>query len=348
MLDENALTPKQVAGLIPEYNDLKAKTSDDIVSFGKVAVEGMIGSWKYRINGSKSHLEKLKKLAKFFAKANAKKIKREAAKFENPTFPKIGPFGKERGGIFGDGENEPLDAASINRQRGATTFNVCGWCKHAGCGTCRYNYCISTSCDIISDAGMGRGYEKDKTFFNTPCVIQSFNDAMFDKVREGLAKNIAKTEAAILATQEKIDLLKRLSEKAEKKPALPDHRPCTWFNIDDPIVCFVGKWKEKINQSLLFAKGKVIMGYRHHDGCVSVCFDEKVHAGEYLDGHGGGYGMSRPEIMHEWEFEYLLKHPDFAEVWAGMGAGKNLKDHDKDVFLEALQSIRKSRNIPML
>lgn len=38
-----------------------------------------------------------------------------------------------------------------------------------------------------------------------------------------------------------------------------------------------------------------------------------------LEGHGGGYGMSRPEIMHKWEFDYLVAHPEFAAVWLRQG-----------------------------
>ena len=51
------------------------------------------------------------------------------------------------------------------------------------------------------------------------------------------------------------------------------------------------------------------------DGCVSVCADEKIHDGDYCDGCGLGYGLSRPEVLHKWEYEYLKSHPDYLKVW---------------------------------
>jgi len=324
----------ETAALIPEYWDLTATTVEDIVFFGKISIREMIRSWRSHASSLNSQIKEVDEKLKLMSGKTATDIIEIAKQSENPEFPHIGV----REDSWSE-DPEPLDAASINRKRGATTFNVCGWCKFTGGGSCRYDYHISTSCSIVTDAGM----KDEERKFNTPCVFKTADDSFFDKIRNGLESNRTRLIEEKRQTDQKIKLLLTLEKRAEVKPAMPDRRPHDWFNEDNPVMCYVGKWKERIvpNQ---FATAKVINGYRHHDGCVSVCYDQRVHNGDYLEGHGGGYGMSRPEVMHVWEFEYLLAHPDFASLWAKKGTSKHLKDFDAEKFLGAMAKEATSRN----
>lgn len=248
-----------------------------------------------------------------------------AKSFENPNFP--------HNGIERDswGDVEPLDQASKERKSGATTFNFCGWCKYASGGTCRYGYHITTQCGLLSDAGINGA----EAHFNTPCFLPGSSPKLLDQMINGLIGTLGKNIAAKHITDQKIKYLMSLERKAETKAALPDHRPYNWFNIDDPVVCFVTDFPGRTT-NLNLAKGNVVNGYRHHDGCVSVKFKVQLHDGENLSGWGGGYGMGRPEVMHKWEFEYLRKHPEFARIWAIQGVGSGIKGFSPKKFLELL------------
>lgn len=324
----------EVAGLIPQYWDLTASNVEDIVFFGKITIREMIRSWRSHASSLSSSIKTVDERLKLMSGKTAKDIIQIAKQSENPEFPQIGV----RRDSWGD-DPEPLDAASINREHGATTFNVCGWCKYAGGGSCRYNYHISTSCGIVNDAGMK---DEDRKF-NTPCVFKTANDSFFDQIRNGLEGTRRRLIEEKRQTDRKIKLLLTLEKRAEKKPAMPNNRPYDWFNVNDPVMCFIGKWQERIVPDQ-FATAKVINGYRHHDGCVSVSYDKRVHSGDYLEGHGGGYGMSRPEVMHVWEFEYLLAHPDFASLWSKKGTSKHLEGFDAEKFLGAMAKEATSRN----
>ena len=335
MKSMKSLNSSEVAALIPQYWDVTASTVEDVIFFGQITIHEMMRSWRCTANGLASQIKDVDDKLKLLKDKGASDIRESAKQYESPEFPHVGvPKGSW------SRNPEPLDAASINRKHDATTFNFCGWCKYVGGGSCRYNYHITTSCSIKNAAGM----EDEEHPFNTPCFLKEAPDKVFDEIRKGLTRERERLIEDKRKTDEKIGLLLTLEKRAEKKPAMPGHRPHDWFNVDDPVVCYVGKWKECIVRDN-FATAKVINGYRHHDGYVSVCYEERVHTGEYLEGHGGGYGMSRPEVMHAWEFEYLLGHPDFASLWSKKGTSKHLEGFDAEQFLGAFarEAVRRGR-----
>lgn len=319
------ITNPKVAALIPDYWDLTASIVEDIVFFGKVTIRQMIRSWRSDAYGFISQIKDADEKLKFLQGKAAANIREIAKQYEKPEFPHVG--------VPKDSLSqnpEPLDAASINRKHDATTFNVCGWCKYASGGSCCYNCHITPSCSIRTHAGLTDRNRR----FKTPCFLKKAPDKVFDEIRKGLTRERERLIKEKRNTDEKIKFLLTLEKRAEKKPALPDQRPHDWFNMDDPVVCYVGKWQERIVADD-FVTAKVIDGYRHHDGCVSVYYDKRVHTGDYLEGHGGGSRISRPEVMHAWEFKYLLEYPNFAKFWAKYGA-QQCKDFNHWQFLGAL------------
>jgi len=316
--------------LVPEYWNLTLSSMEDVVFLGKVNISQMIKSWRWKADSARGSAEKAQELAEFLKGKTAKDFQELAQDYENPVFPSVG--------IPKDSwvkEHEPTDPDSISRRDGTTTFNVCGWCTHKSGGTCRYSFMISGSCEF--ERYLHSDYDRKK--FNTPCFLPTVEPEYLEKIIETMNRHSEDMKSDYEAILVKIEILERALGEADEKPALPDRRPHDWFDIGDPVVCYIGAWEG--NKKLVkhdIAVAAVIDGYRHHDGCVSVCYDEKIHDGDYLDGRGGGYGMSRPEVMHQWEFEYLREHPDFARLWLLEGTGTHMEGMDPHGMLRAFSS----------
>ena len=314
--------------LVPKHWNITVRTVKDLLFLGKATVSEIVRSWLYTANGLASEIEDRKEKLKFLQTKSAVDIRKIAEQYEDPEFGKISlPKDNQSDGP------EPLDRDSINRNPGRTTFNVCGWCKYATGGTARHNYIITTSCNIKTSAGL----IDEERHFNTPCFLKEAPYIVFDEIRNGLASEQRRLIEEKRRADKKVKLLVTLERSAEKKPAMSGHRPSGWFNVNDPVVCYTGQGNKNIARAQgEFVTAKVILGYRHHDGCVSVYYDKRIHTGKYLDGHGASYGTSRPEIMHAWEYEYLTEHPDFARIWIRDGVSKYIERFNAEKFLTAL------------
>lgn len=316
--------------LIPDYWKLSVKTTDDIVFLGKENIAEMIAYWSNALDSAKNVFKRNKQLIALLKNKTAKKITKLAEKFENPSFPQIGS--RPDSWV---GEQEPLDVASITRERGDTTFNVCGWCKYVSSGTCRYNYTISGTCEFEFAAGFPNKERK----FNSPCFLKSSPDSTFKRITEGIEKQNASKLKRQQDIENNIKELKTLMKKSGSKPALSSHRKYDWFNVKEDVVCHVVNLENKIIKNA-FVHAKVVPGYRHHDGCVSTAAEMKIHNGENLNGHGLSYGTSRPEVMLKWEFDYLRKNPDFAKMWANSAIENGIKGFSPTRFLADLKAAK--------
>lgn len=318
-MNQNPVTPQS---LIPRYWHVRVEKESDLTFLGKVTLRQLIRYWRSDADSHASRIKSLQARIDMIRGKSPSDFVTLAKGFESPNFAYVGKV------LGGWGEIEPLDQASRDRASDATTFNFCGWCKYAGGGTCRYQYHISTHCGLLSDAGI----KSDESRFNTPCFLPEASQKLLERITDGLIESLGTTIAAKHLSDQKIKYLITLERKAETKPAMPDHRPHDWFNVGDPVVCFVTDFPGR-TVNLNLAKGMVVNGYRHHDGCVSVEFKVQIHEGENLGGKGGGYGMSRPEVMHKWELDYLHKHLDFAQIWATQGVDPDLKGFSSKKFL---------------
>ena len=321
--------------LIPEYWDLPVEEEKDIVFLGQVTVQQMVNRWRSALKSQDRRVEQIEERLHLLQDNDILSLREVAEGYVNPTDIVVGH--DESG--WGGGENrEPLDRASLERESDATTLNICGWCKHASGGLCRYNFHIETRCSFEEDAGTG---DHDDRVFDSPCFIRTADDRRLNDLRHGIEGKLNRLRLERHETAKKLRATVDLLRKTEVKPALPKHRPHDWFNVDDPVVCFIGGWPDDAKSKRITAAefelvtAKVIDGYRHHDGCVSVRYDERVHNGDYLDGHGGGYGMSRPEILHPWELDYLLANPAFASLYLTYGVS-DLTHFNPDTMLSAL------------
>lgn len=295
-----------ISYLLPDFWPLKAKNQEQIIFWGRHNIRMMIRSWRSVANSLSERIKKQQKLINLFKGKTQADIRQMAAKYKNPEFPKIG----RATGVGFSNEDEPLDPDSINRQRGATTFNVCGWCDHAGGGSARFGYLISTSCSLKSKAGL----KAKGTVFNTPCHWLTAPQTELQRLVAGFSCEKGKLIAKKRKADAAIKMLRVLEGQAEAKPIFPSWRPFDHFNLEHPIVLFLASWENAIVPDL-FVRGVVIPGWRHHDGCVSFYTEKKIHNGANMDGHGGGGALSQSTIMEEWEFNYLVANPDFARIW---------------------------------
>lgn len=320
-------TENEVAALVPQDWDLRVCTVEGVLFLGKATIREMIRDWRQRASSIAADVKNTDGMCKFMHDKCASDIRKIAQQYEDPAFPHIGV--REDNPLR---EPEPLDADSINRKCGATTFNCCGWCKHAGGGSHRYGYMIFTSCGIKCFAGLG----DQKRRFDTPCFLKEAPCAEFDQIRVALASKLDRLIMEKRQADRRIKRLLTLEKRAEKKPVLSAYRPYDWFDLGDRVVCYVGASEGRLI-AVNFAGASVVDGFHHREGGVSVRYDERLHTGSDLEGYGGWSGIHRPEVMHEWELNYLIGHPDFAAFWSTQGVRESIaKDFDADRFCNML------------
>ena len=319
--------------LIPDYwHGVYAPTEASLIFLGSKNLEYLKQYWRRKEREMVGRIKIVQAQVDMLDGKTVEDIKAMAAEYEHPEFPKIGISNAP--GNWAQ-EPEPLDADSINRKPGMTTFNFCGWCKHCEGGLGHYDYRITTTCPLIpEELNNGRGtYGYDEFRFNTPCVIANGTQEFLETCVGYLKAKLTELVAKKAEISEYVRFIAKAMKQAEEKPCLADHRPVDWFELGDEVVCFISKDFENALKKGIFVTGKVIDGYRYGGGCVPVCADEQVHTGDYCDGCGINCGLSRPEVMHKWEYEYLKAHPDYLKVW--IRASVNLAEFNSGEMIKA-------------
>lgn len=305
------LTQGEAASMIPSGWNLVVKSAEDIMFLGSVMIREMIRAWRRKENELKPNIKAAHEKVTFFTGMNAVSLSEFAKNYENPEFPDIGYLRDSEKGV-----PEPLDPASRRRKCKSTTFNVCGWCKYASTGAKRYEYYFSTNCSLRRDAGL-----EDIGFytFNTPCFLKTAPDTVFDQLRAGLEEGYQSRVTERREVENKIRLLVEMEKLAEKKPPLPGYRPMGWFEAGNLVVCSLENDPREDFVDV---------------SAVEADFDEVLVS--YLKPTQGMWYIAHdPQIMHRWEFDYLLSHADFAIKWARQGAVWD-KEFNAEDFLDAL------------
>lgn len=325
------ILPPSPSDFFHDYELVGIASWDEIRVLGTNNIRNLIASTRQREEEASNRIKRLHETRKFFETAlqwlrvNPGQTLAEyfadlAAKFDNPQFEphQIG----RRPNSWGGGDVEPLNAESERRDRGTTTFNICGWCEHASSGTCRYNYYINTSCALLRTAVLegetpdttdylnGEIYVSRELKFNTPCLLQKLTVDQCQVCLDGINRNLK----LFRARRETIRLvIKQLLTQCEAshdeiKPWFPNHRPCDYLNVGDPVVVYLGNWGEDsriVSGDWIRAIGTY--GYRHQDGCLSYEAEFPIHTNvSYCEGRGGASGMCRPETLLASEFSWLV------------------------------------------
>lgn len=198
--------------------------------------------------------------------------------------------------------NEPIwNAENMNRKKGDTDFELCGWCQHRGCGSYRYDCMISGSCSLLKNW-------KDETQWNTPCQIKGLGKLDLLDLVSSKENEINEAKRAIETAEREIGVLNKLVKKAANKPCHPDSRGCDYFPLKARVRVFLDEPKSGISPRWYI--GTVVNGYRSGDGCVSYVLDDLP-----ASKGGWGCGMSVPIVILETEYQYFKKNPAEFEIW---------------------------------
>ena len=243
-------------------------------------------------------------------------FKQQAQQYEAPKF-EANDIGRRPGGF--DDEDEPLTPESETRQRCTTTFNLCGWCKYVGGGSCRFNYHITAGCNLLDTIDEPIGTETMKVYsstyvarelkFNTACLLQQLTAEQCERLIGSIQAAIDKRKQERDQIRVVIDILRQQLSLAGTaiKPWLASHRPCSYMEVGDPLVIYTAGWgKDKLVDGD-WVKAIGVFGYRHQDGGLSYLTEFPVHSNlSNFEGRGGGGGMARPELLLASEFSLLV------------------------------------------
>ncbi len=146
-----------------------------------------------------------------------------------------------------------------------------------------------------------------------------------------------------------IRYLLEIKETAEEKPLFPFLRPIDFFKEDEWVICNPSQVKFSLCSEATFYLGCVVGESKNpFPGCygrgsweIDVLYRRTI-AGQSLKEHIGGDNMPHgyPFVMKLEEKDYLLDHPEFAELWA------KAHRHEEDIpfipetFLAELEMLR--------
>lgn len=301
--------------LIPSHwRGIYVPTKADFVFLGSKNLEYLKQYWRHEEREMVGYIKTVQAQLDTLEGKTIDDVKAMASKYEHPDLPKNGTSNTTDNWAKWPGS---LDADSISRKPDATTFNYCGWCKHHENGLLRSNCYIITTCSLIpKEFNNGSGaYGYDKFYFNTPCAITNGTQELLETCIEHLKAKLAGFNARKAEISAYVRFIANAMKQSEEKPYFSSHRPMDWFKLGDEVVCFIHDDPENTSKKGFFATGKVVDGFRHGGGCVSVCIEGQTHTDDCCDGCKFDYGSGRPEVMHKWEYEYLKTHPDYLKVW---------------------------------
>jgi hypothetical protein len=196
-------------------------------------------------------------------------------------------------GVIMEYEEPEWTVENRNREEGDTTFEICGWCEHRGCGSFRYHCMLSGHCSLIKSYG-------DNVVWNTPCVVKILGKLDINDLIDGHNSEIEGAKSRIKRETEIIKILKKIQKDAVESPPLPGSRDYDYYNIGDRIY---------VNHENKWEPGTVVNGYRHQDGCVSFGLDNVPGS------NGWGCGTAVGGVLKEWEYDYFASNPERYKIW---------------------------------
>lgn len=290
--------------LIPKRWDYKIciPTEEDLIFIGSKNIKRLRVDWQKERRYMYGRLRAINNEIDLFSNMTLSDIKKIAAEYENPE------------SLYGD---------SINRKFGATTFNVCGWCKYCierRCSDCdggRCRECTSTAaCSLIPLKA------QNNIHFDTPCVLANGTQDALDACVAHMKVCRAELPLRIQQVTARIRYLTRMLEKSEEKPCFSHLRPCGYFNIGDSVMFHTSSYDFVVPSKVCtFVSGKVVPDPDHCKKGLEVRTDEPFRTrGSHNDGYHQGFGVHSKRVLHTWEYDYLRSHTDYLRVWVRSSA----------------------------
>lgn len=220
---------------------------------------------------------------------------------------------------------EPIwDEKTMNAVAGDSDLKQCGWCIHRGCGAYRYNCMLDGVCSLL------KSY-KNEVQFDTECKVLKLGKSDIADIVKHKEYKIAENESSAKRLQSEIESLKSLD--VADSPALPDSRKANHFNIGDSVMVYIKENPDGYNIQNQWISGKVISGYRHHDGCMSVHTDTPYHKGDYLNGCGYSSGLCVPFVLLKSEYDYFANNQEQWKDWIETACSKSFNGTHYDCNL---------------
>lgn len=297
------VTPKTIRDLMPGtrlFCKLEAETSEDMIMLGRPTLRWMIQRWERHAWLIEKHfMESVAILDTLGSLRTPADLSALAVQYDHPLLPAPQSI------LVGSEEwPEPQDAASQTRSFGSTSFNICGWCKHAwdytkGTGGC----IVHPHCDLVGDDGAHVG--RPARTFNAKCSLPTVSEATLEAARQQAEKRLSDEELDDLRhINKRLQLLYAFHEAALPTPAFADYRPEGWFPVGAEVVYFLGTFFADCPP---FVRVKI----------RSLPNEDMLELDFGRDGRGQErrrYAHCRdPEILHAWEYRYLIADPECAE-----------------------------------
>lgn len=296
-------------------DDDKIVDEEEIKFLGEENITHLIQNKRAEAKGFSDAIKLISEQIDIIEKSDAGSMKKIAEKSENPTFTELGYIscGLSTKGL------EPLDEASKKRKYGATTFNICGWCKFVKKNEARHYYAINGFCQFERNGGIsGERYN-----FNTPCFLPTASNDTLKKILEGLLKAREELIKFKKTVDARIKNLFKFRHQTTSKPIFSDDRSDNYAKVGDKVVVYESSIFLK---NPIFITGTVI---RKEDMYCTLYLDKPVRF-EHLFKKIYRYqvGCFHPYFFLANDFEYLLKNLEFAELWSKK-ATHNQHNHKK-------------------
>lgn len=301
---------------------VQVQSEKDLIFLGKDNLEAIKQEWRREERRYSAAIKSLQTDLDTFKGRTIEDIRDLAKDYEQPDFPRISVRENE--------EAEPLDADSLNRKRGTTTLNCCGWCNYCTGGETRpgFDCRITTHCRLLFVNA------EKRLKFNTPCLVTHGTQELIDEIIQNIEWFLDEAVAEKRKVEQRIRLVMDATKKADIKPCLPQKRPSNYIKAGDKVKIFLGSH----DQNILPSKAN-----RFNDGTVVgngdfLAMDDLVHTGKLLDGYGVSSRRFEPDLLHVWEYEYFRHHRFYLEMWLKW-AKENGAQLDEKKYREALKTL---------
>lgn len=221
------------------------------------------------------------------------------AKYNHPTISSIEVLGAGECAAWA-----PKNEEDLKRATGSTNFNLCGWCEHCASIDRRGNCQLMGVCSLVAPAIYGRWPNAGKLSFTSPCVLSGLTHEQLQASMDYQLEKLSKLNDLHELTKARAGYIEELVESAEEKPCFPCARPAQWLEDGAQVQFYVSP-----DYPMPFKAGQFVAGViaANEEGAITKLQLQDV--GE------SSCGRARPELLKDWEYNYLKGHSDYLDLW---------------------------------
>jgi|GEM_PF-6681156 len=204
---------------------------------------------------------------------------------------------------------EPIDEASVQRRKGTTTFNVCGWCVYANRGYTIHHCNLNPVCRLLPSEN---GVKSGKKRFDTPCELLKCSSTELRQVGSALLRMVQKLEGEVAFLQEVMRRLRTLEACQRPKPFLPAYRDGSCFLPGEEIVFFLPPESGACVESCWYTG---IVGARTHPVIVEFLSGRTMwERSSWREGRHVICSMNQPYLLPLSSLRYLQQVASFKDM----------------------------------